>query len=189
MNRESICKSERNIADVLYELAKVPTEGKLFEVNLMKIDRSIFRRRKKDWRQEATRKRINKALKNADMFPEKYGESFYTYIPTKKWNTEKTIYELEQYSNILGGCMCDWVEQALEWAQRISNGETWEEVCNYVDTAKFFRVIIGEDSSHIIVGGSRDLHYGGPATNVFEETYVTFKWHNSVVPLIRISKK
>ena len=32
--------------------------------------------------------------------------------------------------------MADWVEQAFEWAQRISNGESWKTICNDADTAK-----------------------------------------------------
>lgn len=189
MKMEIVCNEERNMVGVSYELAKAPTEGKMFEVNMAKINKSLFRKRRNDWRQEKTRKRIIEAFKEVDMFPEKYGNVFYTYIPRKMWNTEKTMFEFEQYANTLGGCMSNWVEQALEWAQRISNGETWEEICNYVDTAKFFRVIIGKDSSHIIVGGSRELHYGSPATNTFEEECETFRWRNSIVPLIRINKK
>lgn len=189
MKMEIVCNEERNMVGVSYELAKAPTEGKMFEVNMAKISKSLFRKRKNDWRQEKTRKCIIEAFKEVDMFPEKYGTVFYTYIPGKKWNIEKTMFEFEQYANALGGCMSNWVEQALEWAQRISNGETWEEVCNYIDTANFFRVIIGKNSSYVIVGGSRNAHYGCPASSIHDVSCENFMWHNMVVPLIRIDKK
>lgn len=49
--------------------------------------------------------------------------------------------------------MADWVEQALEWAQRIHNGETWESICNEPDTAKYYRLIIWKSGFAKIIGG------------------------------------
>lgn len=41
----------------------------------------------------------------------------------------------------MGDHLTDWVEQAFEWAQKIANGESWESICNEVDTAKWVRCV------------------------------------------------
>ena len=89
------------------------------------------------------------------MKPEKYASLFYTMIPEKTWNGYKRFDEFKQYANECGGQMADWVQWSLELAQRIDNGETWEEVCNKPDTVKWFRMIVGENKYEKIVGGSR----------------------------------
>lgn len=99
------------------EVAQTPTEGKLFEVNLLGMDRSLFRKRRNDQRQEWTRQVIWEAFAEADKHPEEYAEPFYNLIPAKDWEGYKTVAELKQYANDLGGQMTDWVQQALEWAE------------------------------------------------------------------------
>jgi len=138
------------------EVAQTPTEGKLFKVNPLGIDRSKFKKPRSDERQEWTRQTILNALYRVDKCPEKYASAFYTMIPEKKWNGNKTGPELEAYANDLGGQIADWVEQSLEWAQRITNGESWETICNNPDTAKWFRVIRCDDVYYRLVGGSCD---------------------------------
>ena len=36
----------------------------------------------------------------------------------------KNVRELEKLNNSLGSYMAEWIEQELEWAQRILNGNT-----------------------------------------------------------------
>lgn len=135
-------------------VAQPPSEGKLFEVNPLEIDRSDFAGQKKDMRQEETRQIIQDAFKEVDKHPEKYASSFYTMIPEKYWNGYKDVEYMNLYSKMLGGLTADWVEQALEWAQRIHNGESWETICNNADTARWYRIILWKNGYYRLVGGS-----------------------------------
>lgn len=56
----------------------------------------------------------------------------------------KNVVELKEEAKNQGGHMANWIEQALEWAQRIDNGESWETICNEPDKNKHYRMIIGE---------------------------------------------
>ena len=115
-------------------VAKVPTEDQWFEVNPQAINQGLFQKKRKDERQEETRKLILEAFAEVNSSPEKYGRKFKTMMPNTTW-ISKTVGELKELACELGDHNADWVEQALEWAQRICNGESWETVCNNVDTA------------------------------------------------------
>ena len=110
-------------------------------------------------------------------------------MPEKKWNDYKTVAELNAYANDLDGQMADWVEQALEWAQRLFNGESWETICNNADTANWYRVILWKNGCYRFVGGSRNDYYCHPASDV------SFGGCNSVdrvsctVPLVVLYEK
>ena len=95
-------------------------------------------------------------LKEIIKNPEKYEKPFKTIIPKKNWSL-KSLSELEGYANSDEKThFTDWVEKALEWAQRIQNGETWENVCNDVDTAGWFRLVLWKDNCYHCVGGSQN---------------------------------
>lgn len=172
-----------------YDVEHTPTEGKLFEVNPLRIDRSKFkmsmRGRKKEW----TRQIIQEAFAEVDKYPEKYASAFYTLIPAKKWNGFKTVAELNQMACRLGDHNADWVEQALEWAQRICNGETWEDICNNADTAKWYRMILWKNGYYHLVGGSRDYNNVDPASHVDGYGYSSNRSIAYTVPLVVLKKK
>ena len=159
-----ITKEECHASD----LAQTPSEGKLFEVNPLGIDRSKFEKPMSNRKQEWTRQIIQKAFAEVDKHPEKYASAFYTLMPEKKWNGFKTVAELNAYANDLDGQMADWVEQALEWAQRLFNGESWETICNNADTANWYRVILWKNGCYRLVGGSRNYNVLNPASDVFD---------------------
>ena len=71
----------------------------------------------------------------------------------KTWKT-KYVFQLEDVAKKLGDRNANWVEQALEWAQRICNGESWQAICNDVDTNKHFRLVIWKNGQARLVGGS-----------------------------------
>lgn len=148
------------------DVAHAPREGEPFRINPLEIYRSNFEKTMKDSKQEWTRKMIQKAFAEVDKHPELYASQFYTLVPKKKWDDYKTVAELQKYANDLGGIMADWVEQALEWAQRIFNGESWEDICNYADTSSWHRMIIVNDADFRIVGGSRNSYNNNPASLV-----------------------
>ena len=171
------------------EVAQPPSEGQPFEINPLGIDRSGFEKPMKDQRQERTRQIIQEAFAEVDKYPEKYASPFYTLIPKKKWNDYKTVAELKKYANDIGGMMADWVEQALEWAQRISNGESWEIICNNADTANWYRMIVWKYGYARLVGGSRNYNYGIPASGVCGLDSFSFFRIRSTVPLVVLKKK
>lgn len=142
-----------------------PTEGVPFEVNPLGIDRKLFQEERKDPRQEETRQLILQAFTKMDEYPTRYGNSFKTLMPEKTWHW-KCVSELIKLAKNLGGHNADWVEQALEWAQRISNGETWEDICNNPDTANWCRLIKWKKGYYRLVGGSRKFNNNYPASDV-----------------------
>lgn len=147
------------------EVVQTPTEGKWFEVRPAEIDQRLFSEKKSDQSQERTRQLILEAfakMKNNS----KYARTFKTLMPEKTWN-EKSGNELRAIACILGDHMADWVEQALEWAQRIANGETWKEVCNDPDTANWYRLIVWKNGYTRLVGGSRKYDDISPASGVY----------------------
>lgn len=165
------------------KLAQVPTEGKWFEVNPQAIDQNLFRNEREDSRQEKTRKLILEAFDEVKNSPAKYGKRFKTMMPKKTWKA-KTVEELRQLACELGDHNADWVEQALEWAQRICNGESWKAVCNNADTANWYRLVIWKDGYAQNVGGSR-LHGGKyPASEVYEFDFYSNDNLGCSVPLV-----
>lgn len=131
----------------------IPTVGKWFEVNPQAINERLFQAKRNDERQEQTRKLILEALENVKNNPEKYGKKFKTLIPEKTWESKK-IAELTELAYELGDHNADWVEQALEWAQRICNGESWRKVCNNFDTIYWCRIVIWKNGNARRIGGS-----------------------------------
>lgn len=130
-----------------------PTEGKWFEVNPKTINQKLFKQKRNDVEEQWTRQIILEAFKEVKNNPEKYAKTFETMMPEKTWPA-RTVFQLINLSSVLGDHMADWVEQALEWAQRIHNGETWESICNEPDTAKYYRLIIWKNGFAKIIGGS-----------------------------------
>ena len=185
VTEEQITKEECHASD----LAQTPSEGKLFEVNPLEIDRSKFEKPMSNRKQEWTRQIIQEAFAEVDKHPEKYASAFYTLMPEKKWNGLKTVAELNAYANDLDGQMADWVEQALEWAQRLFNGESWETICNNADTAYWYRVILWKNGCYRLVGGSRNYNVLNPASDVFDYDYGSFNCIYDTVPLVVLKKK
>lgn len=165
------------------KVAQVPTENQWFEVNPQAIDQSLFQKKRRDERQEKTRKLILEAFAEVKNNPEKYGKKFKTMMPKKTW-TSKTVKELKQLACKLGDHNADWVEQALEWAQRICNGESWEAVCNIADTANWYRLVVWKNGYARLVGGSRVDNYDDPASDVDNYDYSSYDWIGSTVPLV-----
>lgn len=169
-------------------VAQVPTEEQWFEVNPQAIDHSLFHKKRRDERQEKIRWLIVDAFDAVKSSPEKYDGKFKTMMPKKTWSS-KTIADLRYWACQLGGYNADWVEQALEWAQRICNGETWEAICNNADTAKWYRVIIWKNGQHRIVGGSRNSVGHNPASDIGNRDYGSVARLYSTVPLVVLREK
>lgn len=170
------------------KVAQVPTEGQWFEVNPQTINQSLFKNERKDERQERTRKLILEAFAEVKSSPEKYGRKFKTMMPKKTW-TSKTVAELKQLACEFGNHNADWVEQALEWAQRICNGESWEAVCNNADTANWYRLVVWKNGYARLVGGSRYYNDNIPASDVNYSDFNSISRFNYTVPLVVLYEK
>lgn len=150
------------VKGVRRRLSKIPAEGVYFSVNPHLMDLRFFENLSfENTLQEWTRKRIVKALKKVQENPKKYAKPFKIKWLKKDWDV-KTLKELKEMVAKEGDHPTDSVEQALELAQRILNGETWEEVCNQPDTAEHYRLIEDEDGIWIVVGGSTEADHNSP---------------------------
>lgn len=168
------------------EVAKKPTEEKWFEVKPQTIDQNLFLFRhnaRKDEQQEEIRLLIVDAFKEMEIDPERYGKNFKTMFPkrTRSMSLEN-VGELKAMASKLGDHNADWVEQSLEWAQRIANGETWESICNDPDTAKWGRLVKWKNGYTRVIGGSHSNDHS--AANVGINEYKDCEVIYNVVPLI-----
>lgn len=161
-----------------------PIEGKCFEVNPMEIDRSLFQKKRSDSTQECIRKYILEAFDEVDKHPEKYSKSFKTLIPERTWDGYQIAIEQKEYAAKVGDHMADWVEQVLEWAQRIANGETWKEICNDPDTANWYRLVVGKNGYCQFAGGSRRCGSNCAAASFGVDHDDRSNGYASAVPLI-----
>ncbi len=183
-----------NIIRTLIRWAKVtkglfvnlsPIEGNCFAVNPQNIDQSLFQKKRKNKLQEQTRLIILEAFKQLNNNPEKYSKPFETFVPHRDWSGA-TFEETQENARRLGGHHADWVEQALEWAQRINNGETWYHVCNTVDMSDCLRVIIWKDGTPMFIGGRWQDCSFCPATAVCWSDFGGPNYYpfNIAVPLV-----
>lgn len=173
-------KFEENVV----KISEAPIEGKWFKVNPKAINQRLFWEKREDTVQEETRQLILEAFSKIDKEPERYAKSFETMIPPKTWE-EKNVIEFKELAEKLGGHMADWVEQALEWAQRINNGETWEAVCNNPDTANWYRMIVWKNTCGRMVGGANQIAHNRIAASLVDhhDCYSFDKFINTV-PLV-----
>ena len=162
----------------------VPKEGIWFKVVTKEIDRELFSQKRDDTMQEITRRVILKAFDEIRM-DQKLNEPFETLVPKKYWKDEKTMqYLREKVAAEEGGTIATWIELALEWAQRISNGETWEIICNEDDTMSYFRLVIWEYCSPVIVGGAVENDFYFPPATIHPTTFGMDPIVYGTVPLI-----
>lgn len=138
----------------------MPKEEEWFEVDPLNIDQTIFESARKDMRQENTRQLILEAFVELKNNPERYGKKFKTIMPKKTWDFQN-MQGFNILVNEIGDHMADWVEQALQWAQIIKNGNSWKDVCNRPDTANWYRLVVWKDGRVKFVGGSKmdNEHY------------------------------
>lgn len=142
-----------------------PLEGYWYPVKPFEINKALFQNPRKDLKQEDTRRRIIQAFKKIEKEPSKYERGFETMIPIKRWDM-LDMKSLKRNAVLLGDRMTNLIEQYLEWAQRISNGEEWETLCNVRDTTKHYRIVVGETGETYIIGGSLVDEVERTATNI-----------------------
>lgn len=142
-----------------------PTEAKPYLVKPLEIPQSLFEKERGDVKQEETRQYILEALVDVRNNPQEYGKIFMTFMPKKGWRI-KRVQDLMDYARKYDYHMAVKREQALEWAMRIYNGESWKEICNNPDTANWYRVVEWDDGYFRQIGGARMIRDKSPATDV-----------------------
>ena len=190
VNKRECTFSEEELVAILedYFSNKQTQEEIGFEVKPYEIDQTLFQKERKNAMQERTRKLILEAFKRLENRPQKYGKNFRTLMPIKNYDS-KTVDRLKRMASRLGDHNADWVEQSLEWAQRICNGESWEAICNQQDTATWFRMVIWKSGLVRLVGGSTYLNYSNSAADVSEQEHVSDDTLSYTVPLVVIYEK
>ena len=116
-----------------------------FEVNPSTINQELFKKKREDPQEEKVRKLILDAFSEARKKPEKYSKKFQTLILKKKWK-QKTIKEFREIAMNYDGFIANWVHYGFMCAQRIHNGEEWNEVDEVV-------VVTDKHGYLLLVGG------------------------------------
>lgn len=163
-----------------------PMEEETFEVDLSRIKKELFRIPRKDDKQEQIRQLILEALSEADSTAQK----FTIYVPKRKEDGRCRVSWLASYAKKMGGRVATFYEWILVLAQRISNGESWETICNNYDTAPNYWMVwwgknrYGEDI-FFIVGGCK---YGVASNYSDVPIYSsTTMFVEEIVPLVRLN--
>lgn len=180
---EKYLSNETNLQIPKVKVVQIPTEDAWFEVRPQEIDQKLFEKERENKRQEETRQIILEAFIEMKRNPKKYGRNFKTMMPKKEW-PYKTIRCLKEIACKLGDHNANWVEQALEWAQRIANGESWEVICNDRPTTNWYRLVEWKDGYYRLIGGGVDDNYRRPASYVYTHGYHDNCYLYSTVPLV-----
>ena len=165
----------------------VPEIGKWFLVNPNAIDRNLFLEKRNEPYQEKTRKLILEAFAEADTNPDKYLRPFCTMIPQKVWE-RKTIKELKDIADSIGDHLASWIEKAFEWAQRLANGESWEDVCNKPYAGGWYHLITWKIGNFHLFGGARENYRNNFAEDVNSWYYLSGDVLENTVPSIVLYK-
>ena len=162
---------------------QIPREGIWFEVNPKTIKRSLFEEERLNSFQERTRRRILESLDEVNKNPDKYGRKFKTSMLKKTWDSKKAK-ELEEMACELGDHIVDEVEENLELAQRITNGETWEQICNLPDTANWHRLIKSKNDCFRRIGGAKLYNRDASPAVVSSRDFYDDDIFEDTVPLV-----
>lgn len=170
------------------QVAETPTVGKRFLINPKEINKVLFEVPREDTMQEWARSIILQAFEEVENNPKyKGGKEFFTMIPEKTWTQGVKVWELVAVAKEVGGQVTDWVEMALEWAQRLSNGETWEKLSNRFDTVPCCRLIVWK-TGYYRPCGWKQWGEDSPPANVGADDFCMEDQIWATVPSVTIRK-
>lgn len=135
-----------------------PLNGEWFLVDIDTFNMHLFVEKREDIDQEVARQRILQAIEKVQSTnsPKK----FQTKVPLKTWNGFLSKDQLSIILNKSNERVASETVQFLEWGQRLSNGESWEDLCNNPDDNNYLRVIsVGKGDYFMVVGGTKKHHY------------------------------
>ena len=176
--------SEKELISILEEHFKILNVVKGVEVNPILIDEPTFEIEKKDFysHKESTMQVIQKAFIEMKKDLRRYARPFEIVTPAELesvYTEEKMVALAEKY----GDHIADWVEQALEWAQRIANGE---DIFNKSDDSKWFRAISWQDGHVCLVGGANELNNHDSVASIHEfNVNSSYQIYNAVPAVVR----
>ena len=176
--------SEKELISILEEHFKILNVEKGVEVNPILIDESIFEIGEKEHysHKEYIMQVIQKAFTEMKKDLRRYARPFEIVTPAELesvYTEEKMIALAKKY----GDHIADWVEQALEWAQRIANGE---DIFNKSDDSKWFRAISWQDGHVCLVGGAEELNEHDSATSIHDfNVNSSYQLHYAVPAVVR----
>lgn len=177
--------SEKELVSILEQHFKILNVVKGVEVNPITIDESIFEIGEKEHyysHEEYIMQLIQKAFIEMKKDIRRYARPFEIVTPAELepvYTEEKMVALAEQY----GDHLADWVEQALQWAQKIANGE---DIFNKSDDSKWFRAISWQDGHVCLVGGSEEFNNHDCASAIHEFHVNSFyQLHNAVPAIVR----
>ena len=142
LSGEEVSKIVEGFFNSEIPIAETPTSGCLFEVKPAEIISSNLFDEVREGSVEIIRKFILQGIQKAKS-SDNYLETFYVLVPELIWN-EKTLGDLKVFPQNYGGDMEDWVQFSLECGQRILNGETFQNIIEYLIGMPVSRVITGE---------------------------------------------
>ena len=160
-----------------------PREGEWFLVNPKAINRQLFAEKRTDPCEERTRQLILEALVVADDNP-KYERCFETLVPKKTWKGGKKVKECKAIASELGDGMANWVEEGLEEAQRLTNGESWNHVCDGPGANNWHRMIIWKNGFARVIGEAKMCGISFGAATVIEEDFDDERTVGATVPKV-----
>lgn len=167
------------------KVVKRPTEEEWFLVNPTEINWELFEDEREDPHQEATRQIILEARSVTKENPEKYGKPFETKMIKKNWIGYLCSSIVEKKASHFGDHIIDWVEKALQWAQRLTNGETWEALCNDKDFTEWYQLVKWKDGKIVVVGSSKRDSNDSSATNIFQYKVYDYRMELAVPEAVR----
>ena len=174
----------KELVSILEQHFKILNVVKGVEVNPITIDESIFEMGEKGYysHEEYIMQLIQKAFIEMKKDLRRYARPFEIVTPAELepvYTEEKMVALAEQY----GDHLADWVEQALEFAQKIANGE---DIFNKSDDSKWFRAISWQDGHVCLVGGSEEFNNHDCASAIHEFHVNSFyQLHNAVPAIVR----
>jgi len=162
------------------------TEDKWLEVIPEEIDTVQFLEARVEPEEESLRKLIWAAVDEAQAKPE-YLKPFYTKVPSKP--------EKKSVNKIIDEAICDelqianWIQVALEWAYRITLGESWQKICSDSDSSSYYKLVFWNDGLIHTIGGAKKVPANLPEVTVFPSIMdYDFVPENAVPKYVRYKK-
>lgn len=150
---ENILKEHYDEDIIKIKMPKNARGVECYKVIPRDIDRTLFEEKRKNKVEEEARKIILDAIYNyLDTYPEKYAKPFETIVFMGKFE-EITLIDVEKFAKEHGDCLATMVDLALEWAYRITMGESWESVCNDIERG-FYKLVQYEFRYFFLFKGS-----------------------------------
>lgn len=162
---------------IIFKIPKGVSGVEFHEVIPADINKKLFEEKRINKAEETGRKIMLDAIENyLEMFPEKYIKPFKT-ITVMHGFENMTIDKIYGMTKEYGGSLSNLTDLGLEWAYRISVGETWESVCADIDRG-FYKLVQYEARYFFLFNGTEK-----------KGTVDTFAWSNDDYIINKIAKK